>query len=233
MRVRFVVPTSTSRAPDAARISGMRNDPPISTSWPREITTSRPRASAASASSTAAALLLTAIAASAPVSSRTSGSTCAWRLPRSPALEVVLEVGVAARRAVDRLERLERERRAAEVRVDHDAGRVDHRAERRAPGRAASRRRRGPRSRSGAGRAAVARRGSPRGIARARAARPRPPARAARARRPSAAARSGAAALPRAARAGHPDRIAVPGESLRPSAPRPPRPPSSRSAPRP
>ena len=70
MRVRFVVPTSTSRAPDAARISGIRNDPPISTSCPREITTSRPRASAASASSTAAALLLTASAASAPVSSQ-------------------------------------------------------------------------------------------------------------------------------------------------------------------
>ena len=41
-RVRFVVPTSTSRAPDAARISGIRNEPPISTSCPREITTSRP-----------------------------------------------------------------------------------------------------------------------------------------------------------------------------------------------
>ena len=34
-RVRFVVPTSTRRAPDCARISGIRNEPPISTSWPR------------------------------------------------------------------------------------------------------------------------------------------------------------------------------------------------------
>src|SRR3712207_7195584 len=47
--------------------SGIRNAPPISTSWPRETMTSRP--SAATASSTAAAQLLTAIAASAPVRS--------------------------------------------------------------------------------------------------------------------------------------------------------------------
>ena len=51
----------------------------------------------------------------APVSSRTSGSTCAWRLPRVPASSVVLEVRVAAGRAVDRLERLER-------RAAHDRG---------------------------------------------------------------------------------------------------------------
>ena len=44
-------------------------------------------ASAAAASSTADAQLFTAIAASAPVSSRSSASTCAWREPRSPAAE--------------------------------------------------------------------------------------------------------------------------------------------------
>ena len=43
--------------------------------------------------------------------------------------EVVLEVRVSARRAVDRLERLEGERRTTEVGVDHDTRRVDHRAE--------------------------------------------------------------------------------------------------------
>ena len=68
--VRFVVPTSTMRAPERARTSGMRKPSPISTSSPRETTTSRPSASAASASSTAAALLLTTSAASAPVSRR-------------------------------------------------------------------------------------------------------------------------------------------------------------------
>ncbi len=67
-------------------------------SWPRETIVSRPAASAAHASSTAAAQLLTAIAASAPVSSRSSSSTWSWREPRSPLLEVELEVRVAARR---------------------------------------------------------------------------------------------------------------------------------------
>ena len=41
-RVRLVAPTSTRRAPAAAMISGMRNEPPISTSSPRDTTTSRP-----------------------------------------------------------------------------------------------------------------------------------------------------------------------------------------------
>ena len=62
----------------------MRKPPPISMSCPRETTVSRPPASAAQASSTAAAQLLTAIAACAPVSSRSSASTWAWREPRSP-----------------------------------------------------------------------------------------------------------------------------------------------------
>ncbi len=48
--------------------SGMRNDPPISTSSPRETATSRPLARLSSMSSTAAALLLTTSASSAPVS---------------------------------------------------------------------------------------------------------------------------------------------------------------------
>ena len=59
MRVRFVVPTSRSVAPDFAMTSGMRKDPPISTSSPRETITSPPSARVFRASSTAAALLLT------------------------------------------------------------------------------------------------------------------------------------------------------------------------------
>ena len=39
-----MVPTSTSRQPDSAMISGTRKPPPISTSSPRDTTTSRPRA---------------------------------------------------------------------------------------------------------------------------------------------------------------------------------------------
>src|SRR4051794_16881401 len=84
MRVRLVVPTSTSVAPDCATTSGTRKEPPISTSWPRDTTSSRRPASAAAASSTAPAQLLTTIAASAPVSSHIKPSTCAWRDPRSP-----------------------------------------------------------------------------------------------------------------------------------------------------
>ena len=49
-RVRLVVPTSRSIAPDCAMMSGTRKPPPISTSSPRETITSRPRASAASTS---------------------------------------------------------------------------------------------------------------------------------------------------------------------------------------
>jgi hypothetical protein len=78
------VPTSSSRAPDASRISGIRNEPPIATSSPRETSTDRPRAKAASASITAEALLLTAIASSQPNTSRTSDRTWSWRFPRSP-----------------------------------------------------------------------------------------------------------------------------------------------------
>ena len=40
MRVRLVVPTSRSMAPDRAMMSGMRNPSPISISSPRETTTS-------------------------------------------------------------------------------------------------------------------------------------------------------------------------------------------------
>jgi hypothetical protein len=80
----LVVPTSTSWQRDSARISGTRKAPPISTSSPRETTTSRSPANAASASTAAAALLFTTTAASAPVSSRSKSATCAWRVPRSP-----------------------------------------------------------------------------------------------------------------------------------------------------
>jgi len=49
---------STSRAPARAMISGRRNEPPISISWPRETTASLPALKVLSTSSTAAALLL-------------------------------------------------------------------------------------------------------------------------------------------------------------------------------
>src|SRR5438105_6272592 len=84
VRVRLVVPTSTSRQPDCERISGTRNPPPISTSSPRLTTAAPPDPRAARASSVAPAQLLTAWAASAPNSSHNSGSSAALRCRRRP-----------------------------------------------------------------------------------------------------------------------------------------------------
>ena len=111
----------------------MRKPPPISTSSPRETTTSRPAASASSASRTAAALLLTTSASSrAGQLDAAARATCAVARAARAVVEIVLEVGEypggAAQRAPTRRVR---ERCAAEVRVQHDARRVDHPAERR------------------------------------------------------------------------------------------------------
>ena len=57
------MPTSRMRAPDLARISGMRKPPPISTSSPRETMTSAPSARELSARNVAAAQLFTTTAA--------------------------------------------------------------------------------------------------------------------------------------------------------------------------
>ena len=65
-------------------MSGTRKAPPISTSSPRETTTSLRWASVLSSRKTAAALLLTTVAASAPVSSATSAETRSSRSPRPP-----------------------------------------------------------------------------------------------------------------------------------------------------
>ena len=65
-------------------MSGMRNEPPISISSPRETGTSRPSASVLRINSTAAALLFTTVAASAPVISRSRRATCSSRSPRLP-----------------------------------------------------------------------------------------------------------------------------------------------------
>ena len=65
-------------------MSGMRNVPPISTSSPRETTTSVPRDRAARQSRTAPALLFTTRHASAPVRAQRSSSTWALRWPLAP-----------------------------------------------------------------------------------------------------------------------------------------------------
>ncbi len=65
-------------------MSGRRNEPPISISSPRETIVSRPSASAFNASTNAPALLLTASAASAPVSRFSQPETWSSRSPRRP-----------------------------------------------------------------------------------------------------------------------------------------------------
>ena len=130
--MRLVVPTSRSRAPALCTISGMRKPSPISTSWPRETTISRPPASAASASTSAAAPLLTQIAASAPVSSqhaarrRGPGASRARR-SRGRARGSSSPRPTACTCASGGLG----ERRAPEVGVQDDARGVEHRAQRR------------------------------------------------------------------------------------------------------
>ena len=81
-RVRFVVPTSTRRAPARRTISGIRTPPPISTSSPRDTTTRPPRPASPTASASAAALLLATRASSAPVSAMRC-SSAAGTAPRA------------------------------------------------------------------------------------------------------------------------------------------------------
>ena len=64
-------------------MSGIRKEPPISTSSPRLTTALLPAANSASTMSTAAALLFTAMAASAPVRAHRRRSQWSWRLPRA------------------------------------------------------------------------------------------------------------------------------------------------------
>ena len=78
------MPTSTNAAPLCSITSGIRNLPPISTSSPRDTTTSPPFARELKISITAAALLLTAIAASAPVSLHRSFSKWEYLSPLLP-----------------------------------------------------------------------------------------------------------------------------------------------------
>ena len=109
----------------------MRKPSPISTSWPRATSTSPPRAVAAKASSTAAALLLTASASSAPVTVQSTSCTWSWREARCAARQAVLEVGVAGGGGDDRVDRLLRQQRPAEIGVHDHAGGVDDAAQRR------------------------------------------------------------------------------------------------------
>jgi len=70
--------------------SGIRKEPPISTSSPRETGTSLSRASALRLNKTAAALLFTTVAASAPAIANINASIWASLLPRLPAAAAMI-----------------------------------------------------------------------------------------------------------------------------------------------
>src|SRR5579864_1674781 len=107
--VLFVVPTSTSTAPLLRRTSGRRKAPPISMSWPRLTTTSRPRANVSRTRRTAAAQL------------RRDALVSAAALA---GVEVEFEIRVAGAEPGDGIERGAGERCTAEVRMEQHAGRV-------------------------------------------------------------------------------------------------------------
>ena len=128
--VRFVVPTSRSRAPHDVMRSGSRKPSPISTSSPRLTTTSAPAASAVVASTRAAAPLLTtrASSASGTAASRASRAPGA-RGPRRPVARSSSTSTVPAA-ATSASPGGRGQRRPAQVGVQHDAGRVEHRPQR-------------------------------------------------------------------------------------------------------
>ena len=124
-------PPRPACAPVSARISGTRNPPPISTSSPRDTSTSRSRASVASTSSTAAALLLTtkpglrAARERERARRRDPGASRAFRCRAGTRRSCSPPASVIAARAAAS------ERRAPEVRVEQHAGRVHNRSEQR------------------------------------------------------------------------------------------------------
>ncbi len=83
-RVRFVVPTSTRRAPARRITSGIRTPPPISTSSPLLTMTRPPRPARPTARARAAALLFVTSASCAPVRATRCSSAARKRGPRRP-----------------------------------------------------------------------------------------------------------------------------------------------------
>ena len=125
------MPTSRSRQPDRAMMSGMRKAPPISMSSPREVGTSLPRARLLRTRSTAAALLFTTVAASAPVRRQSCSFEMIVAVAAPPRSEIVFEIAGRAGGGCHSFDRLAREHGAAEIGVEHRAGQVEHRPQRR------------------------------------------------------------------------------------------------------
>ena len=124
-----MVPTSTSRAPARAMMSGRRNEPPISISSPRETIASLPAPKVLSTSSTAAALLLTTAGVLGAGQLADQAAHVVVALAARAAAEVELERHGRAH-GIDRgRNRALRQHGAAEVGVQHRAGEVEHAAQ--------------------------------------------------------------------------------------------------------
>ncbi len=130
--VRLVVPTSTSRAPARAMMSGMRNAPPISISSPRETIASRPLRQRVEHEQHRGGVV---------VDDRRvlgAGELAQQRAHMIVALAALAGVEVEFQRngrAHGRDRRLDRrlgEQRAAEIGVQHRAGEIEHRTQARA-----------------------------------------------------------------------------------------------------
>ena len=123
-RVRFVVPTSTSRAPARRTISGIRTPPPISTSSPRD-TATPPLPGQADRERDRRGVV---VRDERVLRARERDDLVLDRAEPTPApagLRIELEHRWRRRRQSRRLDRRRRPRRAAEVRVQDHAGRVD------------------------------------------------------------------------------------------------------------
>ena len=136
----MVVPTSRRTAFDFVMTSGMRNEPPISTSSPRETMTSPPSASVFSASRTAAALLLTTMvetlascARAGPDGVPHSRQQLAEQavhvdiaLAPLAGLDIELQVRITRGGFADVFQRGRRQRRAPQIGVQDHSGGVDY-----------------------------------------------------------------------------------------------------------
>ncbi len=126
--VRLVVPTSRSARPRCAMMSGMRKEPPISISSPRETIDLAPAGQRCSAPAARRRRCCSpTVAASAPVSSRSRPSTWSSRSPRPPVAGRTPGRPAPRIACGDGRDRLLRQERAAEIGVQHRAGEVEHR----------------------------------------------------------------------------------------------------------
>ena len=134
--VRLVAPDLAQHgAPQRRMMSGMRNSPPISMSSPRETMTSLPRREVSSASSTAAGVVVhhqRALGAGEPPQQRIHVAVAGAALlsARCPSRGS----SSAAADHAQPLHRQRRQERAAQVRMQHHAGGVDHARERKGAG---------------------------------------------------------------------------------------------------